>query len=50
MTKLNEDFKYERLLEQARVTNVLSCYPDHANPVEFKRDLNFSLKEISVLF
>ena len=26
MTKLNENFKYERLFEQAGVTNVSSCY------------------------
>ena len=33
MTKLNENFKYERLLEQAGVSNVSSCCSDHANPV-----------------
>ena len=38
MTKLNENFKYERLLEQAGVINVSSCYRDHANPVQCKRD------------
>ena len=40
MTKLNADFKYERLLEQTGVANVLSCYSDHANPVQCKRGLN----------
>ena len=33
MTKLNENFKYETLLEQAGVTNISSCYFDHVNPV-----------------
>ena len=30
MTKLNENFKYEKLLEQTGMTNVWSCYRDHA--------------------
>ena len=40
MTKLKEDFKYERLLEQVGVTNVSSCYRDHGNPAQCKRGLN----------
>ena len=38
MTKLNENLKYERLLEQAGVTNVLICYLDLSNPVQCKRN------------
>ena len=37
MTKLNENFKYERLLEQRGVTNVLRQYRDHVNPVQCKQ-------------
>ena len=37
MTKLSKDFNYEKLLEQVEVTNVSSCYGDHANPVLCKR-------------
>ena len=40
MTKLNKKFKYERLLEQTGVTNVLICNCDHANPVQCKWDPN----------
>ena len=41
MTKLNKDFKYERLLEQAGVANVSSRYLIQVNPVQCKRDLKF---------
>ena len=40
MTKLNEGFKHERLLEQAGMANISSCYRDHANPVQCKRGVN----------
>ena len=39
MTKLKENFKYERLLEQAGVTNISTCYRDHANLVQCKHAL-----------
>ena len=39
MTKLNKNFKYERLLEQVEVTNFSGCFRDHAHMVQCKRGL-----------
>ena len=33
MTKLNDNFKYERLLKKAGVANVSIYYRDHVNSV-----------------
>ena len=50
MTKLNENFKYERLSEQAGVTNVSSCYRGRANPVQCRQGLSFLFKSSASIY
>ena len=48
MTKLDENFKYEKLLEQTGMTNVWSCYRDHGNLVQCKRGLTLAVSAVQL--
>ena len=44
VTKLGDNFKYERLLEQEEVTNVSGFYRDYANAVKYKQGLSLGVR------